>query len=268
MRNIKNPRFTFDEAKRRLSSKHEGRVEFVSTEWHGTMCWYLFKDVDFGEWRALYCNVIAGGEHPRRAMVSRSKTQSLSETEIQMRIDRIHDHRVKLIGEYKGMLKKTRFLDVDFGEFDAFPANVIHKRTGHIKRAVQRREQTSNINFGHRHPMQSPEIHDKQIRSGRKFFRINHWKTGVELYCMNRWELAFVRWLNERREDFLWQPQTFKMPDGFSYRPDALLVERNLWIEIKGWYTEKSRKKCEWFKTFMPNFEIWFKEDLVKNGIL
>lgn len=116
--------------------------------------------------------------------------------------------------------------------------------------------------------MQNTTIHDKCVRSGRKHYRIKHWKTGIELHCINRWELAFVEWLNARREDFLWQPQTFKMPDGHTYRPDALLVERNLWIEIKGWYTEKSRQKCEWFMTIMPNFEIWFKKELREHGVI
>ena len=58
------------------------------------------------------------------------------------------------------------------------------------------------------------------------------------------------------------------MPDGHTYRPDVFIIDMNLWVEIKGYFTEPSRRKCEWFKTIMPNFEVWQKDKLLELGIL
>ncbi len=46
------------------------------------------------------------------------------------------------------------------------------------------------------------------------------------------------------------------------------LIERDLWVDVKGWYPKKWQEKCEWFKTVMPNFELWFKDRLQELGIL
>ncbi len=77
-----------------------------------------------------------------------------------------------------------------------------------------------------------------------------------------------VDYLNSNKIDFLWQPKTFKMPNGKTYRPDLFLVNENKWIEIKGYMRPKSKIKWDWFLTQHPNSELWNESRLREMGIL
>lgn len=265
---IAERRITIDEAQQRLEQKHEGRIVVKCDTWKnaGTRC--IFIDLEFGEWESLFYNVLCGNGHPERVKQRRSESQRLTIEEIQATLDRLHDGKVTFVGPYVNAGVKCKFNDVEFGEFEASPTNVLYKGTGHLKRALLRRKETSLETFGVSHPMQCDEIFLKCLRSNRKHFKSIHWRTCQQLNCLNNWELAFVEWCNTNKEDFLWQPKAFKMPNGRTYRPDAYLPARDLWIDIKGYYPEASRVKCEWFKSIMPNFELWFKADLERLGIL
>lgn len=261
-------RISFDEAEKRIFEIHEGKISIKRETWKSAGKECIFVDRDFGEWTSLLCNVLHGKGHPERVKFLKSESQKLANAEIQIMLDKLHHGKVILVGPYENAGTKCKFLDCDFGEFEASPTNVLYKGTGHPIRAILRRENTSLKRYGTHHPMQCSSVFSKNQKSQRKNIKINHWKTQQELFCMNSWEAAFVEWCNKNKEDFLWQPKAFKMPNNKTYRPDAFLVERNLWVEIKGWYRDASRIKCEWFKSIMPNFEIWFKDDLINRGIL
>lgn len=260
-------RITFEEAEKRIKNKHGELVSIKHETWTKASNKCTFIDVDYGEWNAYLCNVLAGIGHPNRVQQHRHDAQCLSIAELQIMVNKCHDELVKVVGPYVNMGTKCLFTDVEFGNFEALPLNVV-RGCGHIKRAVERRRQTSQKRYGTDHHMQNDDIFHKNLRSQRKHIKAVHWKTGEILDCINTWEYATVKWLNARREDFLWQPKAFKMPDGRTYRPDAYLSERNLWIDIKGWYPKNRQDKCEWFKSVMSNFELWFKEKLIELGIL
>lgn len=260
-------RTTLEEAKRRLFDAHGNEITIKEDTWESGSKLCTFIDKDYGEWSAYLCNVVNGIGHPQRLSARRSEFQTFSLNQVQKMLDEKHDGSVILVGPYVNMCTPCTFKDVEFGEFVALPLNVV-RGTGHIKRAGQRRRKTSIERFGVPHHMQNDEQFIKHLRSQRKHLKCLHWKTNIELDCMNRWELATVQWFNERKIDFIWQPKAFKMPCGHTYRPDAYIVDWNLWIDIKGYYPEGSRRKCEWFKTIMPNFELWFEPKLRELGIL
>ena len=234
---------TLSQIKARLYSKFHDTVKIVESSFktYESKCYFI--DSEYGEWFAQPGNVLNGCGHPIRATKQKAQKRTYSQIEVEQMIFAVHKTNVVLVEPYKGMLHNHHFIDNEFGEFSATISNVIHKGTGHIKRAVQRREQTSYKNYGTRHPMQNVDVHNKNIKSTQKYIHKVHWKTGESLLCVSSYEVKVVDWLNSNKTDFLWQPKTFHLPSGTSYRPDLYLIQENKWIEIKGYFREKSKLK-------------------------
>jgi hypothetical protein len=264
---ISKRKTTYEEFKKRLFAIHGDIITCDENSYINMRTRCTFIDAEYGEWHAIPGNIVRGMKHPQRALLQRAKSSTYTQEEIQTKLDEVHQYKVKIKEQYMGIGIKCLFEDIEYGEFYAIPLNVL-RGTGHIKRAVKRRKETSQKNWGCDHPMQHEKIFKKQLKSMRTSHRILHWKTGKKLVCANRWELATCKWLNEKQIDYHWQPKAFKMPNGSTYRPDLYIPDRDLWVDIKGWYPEAWRFKCEWFKSIMPNFELWFKDNLVQLGIL
>jgi hypothetical protein len=58
------------------------------------------------------------------------------------------------------------------------------------------------------------------------------------------------------------------MPDGRTYRPDAYLPDRDLWVEIKGYFWQHSGGKWDWFHRDHSNSELWDEAKLKELRIL
>jgi hypothetical protein len=130
--------------------------------------------------------------------------------------------------------------------------------------------QTLLKRYGVEHALQDPAFFIKAQKNKTKKQVINHWKTGSDLTCTGSYEVAFVNWCNQNKIDFDWQIQ-HKMPDGRVYIIDALIKDgefANTWIEIKGWLTEKSKQKWEWFHSTHVNSQLWNKQRLSELKIL
>ncbi len=130
-------------------------------------------------------------------------------------------------------------------------------------------KQKNNINFGCDYPQQNREIALRTAVSQNDVIIKYHWKTGEPLSCKAGYEQKVVDYLNINKIDFTWQPQTFKLSTGITYRPDLYLVNQDLWIEIKGWERPDAMLKWEEFHTkIKPNSELWNKKKLKKLGII
>ena len=116
--------------------------------------------------------------------------------------------------------------------------------------------------------MSDPE-HALQIATAAsRITNLTHWKTGKTVACQGGYEVAVVEWLNRSKVNYDWQI-VFSMPDSSSYRVDLYLPQRDLYVEIKGfWRTPRSKEKWDWFHSTYPNSELWMKADLEKLGIL
>ncbi|MCK9567370.1 hypothetical protein M0R72_00285 [Candidatus Pacearchaeota archaeon] len=188
---------------------------------------------------------------------------------IEKKVEEASGGKVKIIGNYNGMLHKCLFSDKEYGEFEAYPVNVIHHKTRHPDGATERREDAMLKHFGVRHHMQIASQSLKvAIKHNRKFIE-KHWETGEKIICIASYELKTVQWLNKTKIRFLWQPHVFFMPDGKrSYRPDAYLIDSDLWIEIKGRFYPAAKEKWDWFHSEYKNSELWNKDKLQEIGIL
>jgi hypothetical protein len=129
-------------------------------------------------------------------------------------------------------------------------------------------KQTNLERYGCHHVSQCPDIALKIARKTNIPSIKIHWKTGEELICQGSWEAKTVDYLNNNKVEYLWQPEIFKLSDGKTYRPDLFLVNENKWVEIKGYFRDKAKKKWDEFVISHPNSEIWDKNRLKELNIL
>lgn len=102
---------------------------------------------------------------------------------------------------------------------------------------------------------------------------------GSRIYFRSRWEAnygRYLQWKKERGEIKSWEhePQTFwfhKIKRGsVTYLPDFKITnidESHYWVEVKGWYDQRSKTKIKRFKKYYPEEKLilvdakWFKEN-------
>lgn len=184
-----------------------------------------FIDADFGQFPMNVKTVVSGGKHPeRRRLLNGNKRKMTMEAINSM----LPNHTTIDMSTYKNMKSKSRFLDIEFGEF----YNVVN----------------SVVKYGRFH-----------LSRSNHFYQMMHWKNNEYIKCSYSYEKAVVEYLNYYKIDFIWQI-TFPMPKetGFTkYICDLYLINENKYIEIKGLYREKFKEKWKWFKTLHKNAEIW-----------
>jgi len=74
---------------------------------------------------------------------------------------------------------------------------------------------------------------------------------GGEPLCMrSRWEVYFADWLSHEGKEWIYEPQTFILPDGSAYTPDFL--SDGAYYEIKGWLSERAAEKINLFRQAFP----------------
>lgn len=75
-------------------------------------------------------------------------------------------------------------------------------------------------------------------------------------YFRSAWEANIARILNYSNIQWKYEPHRFYFSDEvevISYLPDFYLPEYDLWIEVKGWFDDKSIRRLKLFKEYYPD---------------
>lgn len=154
----------------------------------------------------------------------------------------------------------------------------------------QKSRKTSLIKYGKQFPLQSEEIKNKAKKTlleryGVEFSHQNreiltkalksqnistslfHWKTNKEIVCTGSYEKSVVEYFNKHKIDFQSQLM-FRLPNGKRYFVDFYLPEKDLYIEVKGYFRKDALEKWNWFHENYPNSELWNKDKLKELGVL
>jgi hypothetical protein len=270
------PRVTVEVVERRLNDVHGDVLTFDKSTFTRVDRPCCFVDRDHGAWWALPSNVFAGHEHPKRGYSRVSAAvkdkRGLSAGELQRRLDTLELGLTFKVETLIGSAKKCCFVDPIHGEWWSTPSNVIHKRSRHPIRAAINRKKTLIVRYGVDNPTKNAQIALRAAVGTNSVSQLNHWKTDEELLCVGSYELAVVRWLNAHQHGYEWQPGPFMMPDGRTYRPDALILDGQFtgcYIEIKGYFRDDAKEKWGWFHSEHPdNSQLWMKKELQDIGIL
>jgi len=256
-----------EEVKRRLFKMHGEDVTIVEETYKNSRSDATFINKTHGPWDASVKNVVVNGtNHPL--------TYRIPITEVRKRISDVHGDTITIVEDtYTVINDKASFIDKEHGAFECLVTSAF-KGHGHPARTRQKFMKTNLEKYGFPNPMQNKDVSLKAARTQSNSVIKFHWKTGEELVCQASYEPKVVDYLNERKIDFLWQPQTFTLPASAitgktsTYLPDLFLINENKWVEIKGYMRPKSQIKWDWFLTQFPNSELWDKKKLKEMGIL
>jgi hypothetical protein len=234
-------RLSIESVKERIKTKHGNLVKLVEATWISHDETATFIDFEYGQFTARPYNVFRGQRHRDHRVYARR----LSLQTVQERLFNKFGNSIQIVpSSYDGARNKAVFVDSYYGEWTSVLCDVLkgkgHPSGRHLKGAIK-----SN---------------DTKI--------LLHWKTGQSLVCKASYEIKTVKFLNENRINFEWQPRAFVMPSGKRYTPDLHLTDTDIWIEIKGFMRPIAFEKWSWFQTFMQNSELWDKKKLQELGIL
>jgi len=113
-----------------------------------------------------------------------------------------------------------------------------HKFSSDHRRKISESKRGSNHpNFG------------KKSRSKKRYWV--KCPDGTTVSMRSRWEVAFAYFLTDQGITWEYEPETFVLPNGSAYTPD-FWIEKNHYVEIKGWLTEESQRKISLFKEHYP----------------
>lgn len=210
-----------------------------------------------------------------------------SREEVNKKLEEINSYSRLITEEFYGMRDKLIFKDI--GLNIEFTSDIEHVLLGVSckERAKIKRQQTmlekygchfSKTNefrtkvkktmlerYGVEHNMKHPELSLKNARSNNKKQIKIHWKNLKELVCVGTYEAAVVDYLNFHKIDYIWQPEIFNLKNT-TYRPDLYLIEKDLYIEIKGFFRQDALDKWNKFQEIKPNSELWDKQKLKELG--
>jgi len=246
------------EIKQRIFDIHGNLLILDESTYVNTKTKARFVHKERGEWWVI----------PKVVLRGQSFRRSSNIQDIKNRLHQIHGDEVQIDeNSFIDVHSKCRFVDKDYGEFFNSPHAVINRKSSHPHRKREKTIQTCLKRYGVDNPMKVKEIQDKNSLSSNSSGIVYHWKTGTKMVWKGGYELKILEYWNSKKIDFIWHPETFSMIDGRTYTPDAYLIDKDLYIEIKGWHRGDSEEKWNWFHRIYPNSEIWFKENIEKLGV-
>ena len=95
------------------------------------------------------------------------------------------------------------------------------------------------------------------------FFRVKYKKQGFR----SSWEANFAKWCDLSGIKWEYESKTFDLGKT-TYTPDFYLPEFDCWIEIKGWWHPKAKRKFKKFKRLHQNICLFEENNLKQMSIL
>lgn len=75
------------------------------------------------------------------------------------------------------------------------------------------------------------------------------------VFFRSSWEANYARILNHLGVRWQYEPETFEVGEAETYTPDFKLAD-GTFVEIKGWWTEASKRKIELFRDKFPDIKL------------
>lgn len=184
-------------------------------------------------------------------------------------IKKYTDHNIELLAfDSKTQLCKVKWSNNEISEHKYSSLLSTRARLGSPSTRWTRTKQTMIDRYGADHPSKVPSIALKIAKKINNPSIKYHWRTNEELVCQGSYEAKTVDYLNRNSINFLWQHETFKLPNNSTYRPDLYLIDEDKWIEIKGYLRPDAEEKWNMFIKIKPNSEMWTKDILKLKQII
>lgn len=101
------------------------------------------------------------------------------------------------------------------------------------------------------------EASKKRLQSENQYSRCRKGKRADlgDTFFRSAWEANYARILNHLGVKWEYEPKMFQIDQFETYTPDFKLAD-GTFVEIKGWWTETSKRKIESFKTKYPDIKL------------
>ena len=243
-----------------LASLKNGKC--LSTEYKGSFDYHLWECSHGHQWKAKFNKIQQGRWCPECYKQDKKITIEKCNL-VAQKNNGIYLSQKDPLGCHEKLLWKCKL----HGNFYARYTNIKYGQWCPTC-AEDKRIQTRIKKYGYPYLMQNKELALKSSKTKNEITILHNWKDNSEIACRGSYEVAVVNYLNNYRINFLWQPQTFILPDNKTYTPDLYLPDQNLWIEIKGYFYDDALEKWDWFHKEHTNSELWDKEKLKEMIVL
>lgn len=90
-----------------------------------------------------------------------------------------------------------------------------------------------------------------------------------DFYMRSSYEVKFAFFLDCSGIEWEYEPIVFDLGNS-TYTPDFYIPQWDLYVEIKGWWRDRARKKFELFRQVYPNrtIKVLMKPELQELGII
>jgi len=82
------------------------------------------------------------------------------------------------------------------------------------------------------------------------------YREDVGQYFRSEWEAQYARFLNANGIEWVYEPKTFALTETLNYTPDFYLPKTDEWVEVKGYWDDKSILKCSLFEENYPELSL------------
>lgn len=95
------------------------------------------------------------------------------------------------------------------------------------------------------------------------------WGIYKEINMRSSWEVIYAKYLDKHNIIWSYESKVFNLGNT-TYTPDFYLPEKDLYIEIKGWWRKKSKKKFDLFRQLYPKvrIKVLMKLELQELGVI
>lgn len=88
-------------------------------------------------------------------------------------------------------------------------------------------------------------------------------KDGRYIWLRSSWEYIYAKWLDKQNMEWEYEPKTYKLSNGETYRPDFLIIEEeNYLVEIKGSRFKNRLYKVDLFREKYKDIKIIIINDI------
>jgi hypothetical protein len=92
------------------------------------------------------------------------------------------------------------------------------------------------------------------------FYRTKYKGLHGKFWMRSGWEVKFALWLDSIQVTWLYEEKKIWLSKGHYYRPDFYLPDQAVYVELKGWMTEASKKKLARVRQLYPDLKLWVFE--------
>jgi hypothetical protein len=174
-------------------------------------------------------------EKIRQSMLGKNKGRTHTEETKQK-------HRVARLGKKASVITKMRLSHSSKGRRHTIETK---EKIRQARLGVPRYELRGDNNPMHTHP-----------NSYKSKFGKCGYRNDIKMFVRSRWEANICRIYQYLGYTVLYEPKSFRLSNGKTYRPDFFIKELNLWIEVKGRWLKDAKERFDMFVIEYPKIEI------------